>query len=170
MTPQPVRPVASEICTIGVYGFSEATFFAALQAHGVNLLCDVRWRRGVRGRDYAFANSRRLQARLAELDIGYLHRRDLAPPPELRRLQQAADAAGRVKKRERQQLTPAFITAYQDTVLAEFDAQAFLDELDRQAAVVALLCVERDPRACHRSLLANQLTQVLKLSAEHILP
>ena len=52
--------------TIGVYGSDEATFFEALQRAGVDTFCDIRWRRGVRGAKYAFANSARLQKRLAE--------------------------------------------------------------------------------------------------------
>ncbi len=45
------------IVTLGVYGRSEAEFFATLQHAQVDLFCDIRRRRGVRGRDYAFANS-----------------------------------------------------------------------------------------------------------------
>ena len=41
------------IVTVGVYGFNEATFFAALRATGVDTFCDIRLRRGVRGREYA---------------------------------------------------------------------------------------------------------------------
>ncbi|MFN2179799.1 MAG: hypothetical protein ACK2UV_09955, partial [Candidatus Promineifilaceae bacterium] len=55
------------IVTIGVYGFDETTFFQALKDAGVDTFCDIRRRRGVRGSRYAFANSKRLQKRLAEL-------------------------------------------------------------------------------------------------------
>ena len=54
------------ILTIGVYGYSEEAFFQALQVAGVDAFCDIRSRRGVRGATYAFANSKRLQARLAK--------------------------------------------------------------------------------------------------------
>lgn len=57
------------IMTIGVYGFDEQSFFQALQNARVDTLCDIRARRGVRGSDYAFANSERLQKRLTELNI-----------------------------------------------------------------------------------------------------
>jgi uncharacterized protein (DUF488 family) len=89
------------IVTIGVYGFSEEAFFRTLQEAGVDTFCDIRWRRGVRGREYAFANSARLQKRLAELGIRYLHFRELAPSPELRKRQTAADKAAGVEKRKR---------------------------------------------------------------------
>jgi len=42
--------------TIGVYGFSADAFFEALQRAGVDSFCDIRYRRGVRGSEYAFAN------------------------------------------------------------------------------------------------------------------
>src|SRR5512135_2099011 len=68
-----------EFVTIGAHGWNEAAFFQALVAAGVDTFCDVRQRRGMRGHDYAFANSQRLQAKLGDLGIGYVHRRDLAP-------------------------------------------------------------------------------------------
>ena len=86
--------------TIGVYGFSEAAFFKALQQAGVDTFCDIRWRRGVRGAEYAFANRARLQQRLAELGIRYLHFRDLAPTPALRQRQAEADKAAGTTKRK----------------------------------------------------------------------
>jgi uncharacterized protein (DUF488 family) len=161
--------MAPKIVTIGVYGFTEAAFFEALQAHAVDLFCDLRQRRGLRGRKYAFANSVRLQQRLDELGIAYLHRKELAPPPEVRQQQQTADQAGGVKKRARRRLSPAFVEAYEATVLADFDARAFLDEVS-PAAVIALFCVEGEPEACHRSLVADHLARSLGLDLEHILP
>ena len=102
-----------ELVTVGIYGFDEHTFFQTLQEAGVDLVCDIRGRRGVRGAAYAFANSRRLQDRLAALSIGYLHRPDLAPSRALRQLQTSADAAGRVAKRQRAALAAAFVARYQ---------------------------------------------------------
>ena len=93
--------MAPKIITIGVYGFTEATFFEALQVHRVDHFCDIRQRRGLRGRDYAFANSLQLQQRLEELGIAYVHFKNLAPPLEVRRRQQTVDQAGGVKKRAR---------------------------------------------------------------------
>jgi uncharacterized protein (DUF488 family) len=77
------------LVTIGVYGFTADTFLAALREAGVGLVLDVRQRRGVRGPDYAWANSQRLQAALREAGIGYEHHRELAPTTELRQLQYA---------------------------------------------------------------------------------
>jgi len=35
---------------------------------------------------------------------------------------------------------------------------------------VALFCVEREPAACHRSLLAERLGKDLGIEVEHIIP
>jgi uncharacterized protein (DUF488 family) len=159
-----------KLVTIGVYGFSEEAFFAALKDAQVDTFVDIRRRRGVRGSAYAFANSERLQRRLAELGIRYLHRLDLAPTAELRQRQDAADKAGKVAKRQRTTLDPIFVAAFQEKVLAGFNLDSLLDQLEPDAKVVALFCVERDPAACHRSLVAEKLEKELDVTVEHILP
>ena len=159
-----------KIITIGVYGFDEEGFFAALQAANVDTFCDIRNRRGVRGATYAFANSVRLQARLAELGIRYLHCKALAPPKAVRDKQAAADKADKVAKRERVTLSEAFIEAYHAECLAHFEPQSLLDALESDAQVVALFCVEREPAACHRSLVADKLATELGLEVEDIVP
>jgi uncharacterized protein (DUF488 family) len=159
-----------EIVTIGVYGWDAECFFAALQNAGVDILCDIRQRRGVRGAEYAFANSQRLQARLAELGIRYVHRRELAPSDETREQQYAADKAQRTTKRQRQVLDRAFVHTYEQERLADFDSRVFIDSLGAEAQVVALLCVEREASACHRSLLAARLARDLGAGVTHLAP
>ncbi|HID54778.1 MAG TPA: DUF488 domain-containing protein [Anaerolineae bacterium] len=159
-----------KIVTIGVYGSTEEQFFQALQEANVDTFCDIRQRRGVRGAKYAFVNSKRLQARLAEMGIRYLHRKDLAPTTAVRQRQKEADKAGKTAKRQRATLGPAFIDAYEEEILADFTAQSLLDDLEPDAQVVALFCVEREPAACHRSLAAAKLQRELEVEVEHILP
>jgi uncharacterized protein (DUF488 family) len=158
-----------KLVTIGVYGFTADAFFAALQKAGVDTFCDIRWRRGVRGREYAFANSGRLQKRLGELGLRYLHLREVAPSPELRRSQAAADKAAGTAKRKRTALGEVFVTGYREKHLAGFDSRKFVEHLG-PARVVALFCVEREPAACHRSLLAARLQQGLGLEVIHLMP
>ena len=158
----------NKVITIGVIGYSADEFFAALRAAGVDTLIDIRRRRAVRGRDYAFANSRRLQARLAELGIRYVHRLDLAPPQSLRRIQAAADHAAGVSNRRRAALDPAYVDAYEREVLGGFDEAALVEALPADTRVVALLCVERHPAACHRALVATRLHEALGVPVEHI--
>ncbi len=160
-----------QIVTIGVYGFSEEAFFEKLRAAGVNTFCDIRWRRGVRGREYAFANRGRLQKRLAELGIRYLHFRELAPSPELRKRQADTDNAARIQKRKRAALGEAFIAGYREA-MAGFDSRRFIEALGQATSVAALFCVERDPAACHRSLLAERLQKDLgpEIEVAHLTP
>ncbi|MEA2389519.1 MAG: hypothetical protein QOG41_2292 [Thermoleophilaceae bacterium] len=148
------------IATIGVYGFSADAFLATLRGAGVRQLLDVRQRRGVRGSEYAWANSRRLQVALAEAGIEYRHHPELAPTTELRHLQYAEDARRGEGKRSRSRLAPEYVERYRREILDQAELEPVADALPRDG-VAALLCVERDPEACHRSLIAE------RLSAEH---
>ena len=159
-----------KIVTIGVYGFDESGFFDALCQAEVDTFCDIRSRRGLRGSTYAFANSVRLQARLSELGIRYIYRKDLGPTKTVRDKQAAADKASKTAKRKRTTLGEAFIEAYHTECLAEFEPQTLLDALESDAKVVALFCVETAPAACHRSLVADKLAKTLDVEVEDILP
>ena len=154
--------------TIGVYGFSEAAFFDALRQAGVDTFCDIRWRRGVRGAEYAFANRARLQKRLAELGIRYLHFRELAPTPALRQRQVETDKTEGTTKRKRSALGEVFVAGYRVERLSTFDSRKFVEQLGTEARTVALFCVEREAAACHRSLLAERLQQDLGAQGEVI--
>lgn len=156
------------ITTIGVYGFTPDTFAAALRKAGVDTLVDIRRRRGVRGREYAFANSQRLQELLAGLGIRYTHDLSLAPSASLIKAEGEADKAEHVARRQRDHLSEGFIRAYQDEALDSFDPAAFASRLPEDARVIALLCVEREPEACHRSLAAARLGKALRLPVEHL--
>lgn len=144
------------IATIGVYGATLARFLQALADAEVTLVLDVRQRRGVRGPQYAWANSKRLQHALAEPGLGYRHLPQLAPTTELRRLQYAADDAAGVGKRSRKQLAPEYADRYRREILARADLGELVDALP-ETGIGALMCVERDPEACHRSLIAERL-------------
>jgi uncharacterized protein (DUF488 family) len=157
------------VATIGVYGFSAATFLAALGEAGVSLVIDVRQRRGVRGSEYAWANSQRLQTALAEVGIGYVHRKDLAPTTELRQLQYAEDARAGVGKRSRVELARGYVERYVAEILDAADLDALVEELPHDG-VAALLCVERDPEACHRSLIAARLEAEHGVGVTHLRP
>ncbi|RMD60209.1 DUF488 domain-containing protein [Candidatus Parcubacteria bacterium] len=158
------------IVTIGVYGFDEAGFFSALTSSRVDTFCDLRRRRGLRGRAYAFANSCRLQKRLAVLGIRYVHIKELAPSPAIRDVQREDDRRHGIGKRERAFLSPAFIQAYQSECLQNLTVAKFRDLIGPDARVVALFCVEREPEACHRSLVADKLADELGIEPEHIRP
>jgi uncharacterized protein (DUF488 family) len=144
------------IATIGVYQSSLADFLDTLRRHEVVMVVDVRQRRGVRGPEYAWANSLRLQAALKQAGIQYRHFPELAPTTELRQLQYREDERLRVGKRSRVELSADYRRRYLSEILDHVDLGAVLASLPDDA-VTALLCVERDARACHRSLIAARL-------------
>ena len=144
------------IATVGGYQSSLDDFLDTLRRNRVSMVVDVRQRRGVRGREYAWANSLRLQAALKQAGIQYRHAPELAPTTELRQLQYREDDRLKVSKRSRVELAEEYRRRYLHEVLDQVDLGAFLESLPDDAAS-ALLCVERDARACHRSLIAARL-------------
>ncbi|WP_278752735.1 hypothetical protein, partial [Alistipes putredinis] len=60
-----------EFYTIGVYGSTEQSFFTKLKENGIDTFCDIRQRRGVRGKKYAYVNSTYLQNKLKEYGIKF---------------------------------------------------------------------------------------------------
>jgi uncharacterized protein (DUF488 family) len=155
--------------TIGVYGFDGESFLQRLRRANVGLLLDVRQRRGVRGREYAWANSRRLQAALAHARIAYEHHLELAPTTELRQLQYAEDDRRGVGKRSRRELDAEYARRYTTEILDRTDLTPIVSALSSGGSA-ALLCVERDPEACHRSLIAQRLTEQHGVMIEHLRP
>lgn len=126
------------IFTIGYEGATVAEFIAALKRAGVERLIDVR----------AVPNSRRpgfsktpLRNALAEEGIEYVHLRALGTPADGR----AAARAGRLEDLKRiyagqLELPEAMAEAAQMVALASEKPSA-------------LLCYEREPAGCHRTLL-----------------
>jgi uncharacterized protein (DUF488 family) len=164
-----IRGVTSTVATIGVYGWTLERFLAALGEAGVGLLVDVRQRRAVRGHEYAWANAGRLQAALADAGVRYAHHKELAPTTALRQLQYREDDRLGVGKRSRAELAPEYRDGYLREILDAVDLAAFIAGLPADEAS-ALLCVERDPQACHRSLVAERLAEEGGVRIVHLLP
>jgi uncharacterized protein (DUF488 family) len=146
----------ASIATIGVYGWKLESFLAALRAADVRVVLDVRQRRGVRGPEYAWANSARLQAALANAGIEYRHHKELAPTTDLRHIQYAEDTRQGVGKRSRLELAPEYRERYEREILGPVDLGELVRNLPT-GGFAALLCVERETAACHRSLIAERL-------------
>ena len=158
----------AQFATIGVYGFDGPGFIRALQEAEVGVVLDVRQRRGVRGSQYAWANAKRLQAALGEAGIGYSHLPELAPTTEMRQLQYREDERRGEGKRSRTELAPEYVERYTEEVLDQVDLDPIVRFVGKQRA--ALLCVERDPEACHRSLIAARLERDLGAAVTHLKP
>jgi len=131
-----------KIFTIGYEGATQAELIAALHAAGVEVLADIR----------AVPLSRRpgfskniLAAGLGEAGIGYVGLKPLGTPAE-----------GREAARKGQHARLAQIYAAQLDLPEAIVAGAQLRELASERPT-ALLCFERDPSCCHRSLLVEAL-------------
>ena len=127
-----------KLFTIGYEATTMGEFLDALKSAGVERVIDVR----------AVANSRRpgfsktpLRNALAEVGIDYVHLRALGTPPDGR----TAARAGRHEDLKR-------IYAAQLDLPEAIVAAAQMRELAREKPS-ALLCYERDPGGCHRTLL-----------------
>jgi uncharacterized protein (DUF488 family) len=156
------------IATIGVYGFDRDSFLATLAEASIDLVLDIRQRRGVRGSEYAWANARRVQAALEQAGIGYTHVKELAPTTELRELQYREDARLGEGKRSRTALAPEYVRLYAEQILDPADLAPIVRWIGNKTA--ALLCVERDPEACHRSLVAARLQRERGFEVRHLRP
>jgi uncharacterized protein (DUF488 family) len=158
-----------EFFTIGVYNSSEHQFFSKISENNIDTFVDIRQRRGVRGAKYAFVNSKRLQDRLAEMSVKYLHIIDLAPTKEIRELQKEADKQKGEQKRERQRLGDVFRIEYKNRIISHFNFKEFIAQLQEiNAKRVVLFCVEEHPEACHRALVTDKLNKDLDFKTTNL--
>jgi uncharacterized protein (DUF488 family) len=158
-----------EVVTIGVYDFTLDAFLQALaDAHVVKLL-DLRQRRGVRGSEYPWANAQRLQAELRDAGIAYEHHLELAPTTELRHVQYAEDDRQRVGKRSRTRLSFEYADRYEREILDLVDLAPIVDAMPENGAT-ALFCVEAEPMACHRSIVATRMADEFAVTVTHLRP
>jgi uncharacterized protein (DUF488 family) len=158
------------LLTIGAFGFDEKSFFNAIAASGADLFCDIRLRRGVRGSEYAFVNSARLQVGLAKRDIRYIHIVDLAPTKDMLDAQHAIDKKSGIPSRQRAALSPEYLRAYRTQRLSKLNSRRFATQFLSGAARPIFFCVEREPKACHRSLVVAKLSKDLGLPIKHLKP
>lgn len=137
-----------KLFTIGYEGVTQAEFIAALQEAGVERVIDIR----------AVPNSRRpgfsktpLRNALAESGIDYVHFRALGTPADGR----AAARAGKLAELER-------IYAGQLELPEAIIAGEQMRELVAERPS-ALLCYEREPGCCHRTLLWRSIVPDAKV-------
>lgn len=149
----------NKLFTIGVYGKSKDEFFNSLVNNEIDTFFDIRRRRAVRGSKYSFVNSNKLQNELAQLNIKYYHILDLAPTNEIRNIQKEIDSSEKIEKRKREELSTEFIIAYKNQILQKYHPEDFLKLFNETSQNSVLFCVENNPNACHRSLVASYLKE-----------
>ena len=102
----------TNLFTIGVYNSTEESYFQKLVENKIDVFCDIRQRRGVRGSQYKYVNSNYLQNKLAELGIKYIYIKELAPTNEIRQKQKDADKLNNETKKLRTSLGQVFVNEY----------------------------------------------------------
>lgn len=151
------------VFTIGVYNSTEDVFFDKLTHNNIDLFCDIRQRRGMRGAQYKYVNSTYLQAKLAKLEIPYIHIKSLAPTNQIRQKQKDIDKQNNETKKLRDALGDVFISEYRKQILDIYDIESFIEELQVLGVKnIVFFCVEEHAKACHRSLVAQRFSEKLK--------
>ena len=107
--------------------------------------------------------------RSRDAGIAYEHHRELAPTTALRQLQYAEDDRRGVGKRSRVAIGATFRAGYEREILDAVDLDELVASLS-QWERPALLCVEADPEACHRSVVADRLARERGARVTHLRP
>jgi len=154
------------VFTIGVYGSTENDFFSKLVDNRIDLFIDIRRRRAVRGSKYSFVNSKRLQQKLQELSIPYQHIIDLAPSNTIRGLQKQKDKSEGVLKSQRTELSNDFVREYKKDILDLYDLSDIV--IKSHYKRIVFFCVEKEPRACHRSIVTEEIGKTFGINISHI--
>jgi len=130
------------IYTLGYEGAALPDFIRTLKDTGVSLLLDVRELPQSRRPGFS---KRALSAALADVGIAYRHVRQLGDPKPGR------DAARRGAMEEFRSIFNAHLNLEASQKALQEVAQ------EANAETVVLMCYERAPRDCHRSLVAQRL-------------
>lgn len=136
-----ISALATTFFTAGYEQSEPADFIRRLQSNGVEMIVDVRDMPLSRKRGFS---KNQLQELLAEVDIEYLHVKPLGAPKEIRDPLRAGGSWWE------------YIKGYERVLkkqAAEIDA---LIKLAREKRI-CLLCFERNPAECHRSLVAREM-------------
>lgn len=139
------------LSTIGYEGVNLDAFIATLKAAKVTLLLDVRELPISRRRGFS---KTALSEALSRAGIAYQHERALGAPREVRhRLREDGDL-------------DRYFVDFREYLASQ---RPLLDELAGSlSGRVTLLCYERNPAECHRSVVVNALARRAKLGFSHL--
>lgn len=139
------------LMTIGYEKTSLDDFIAALKADGVTMLLDVREIPISRRKGFS---KRALSEAVNAAGISYRHERDLGSPKPIR---------------ERLYADGDYIQFFASFTTYLKSQQALLRNLAKELdGGVALMCFERDPTTCHRSVVARHLEHLTGITTKHI--
>ena len=140
-----------QLTTIGYEGASLESFISTLKAAGVTTLLDVRELPISRRKGFS---KRALSEALVEAGVSYRHERSLGSPKTIRH-QLHADGN-----------YADFFRQFSSYLQLQ---RPLLRELANQLdGTVALMCFERDPATCHRTIVAKELESMTGLKTKHL--
>ncbi|MBU4317572.1 MAG: DUF488 domain-containing protein [Proteobacteria bacterium] len=143
--------------TLGYEGLDSRRFVSLLKRHGVDVVADVR--KLPLSRKKGFSKTQ-LKELLNSNSIQYLNFQELGASKELRN---ELCQSGNYK---------AFFKKFQNGLTSKKEALETLHSMVNSGKKVSLLCFERDPRQCHRKIVAEEIKNLngngLKL--QHIIP
>lgn len=142
-----------EFATIGYEGATVDDFIATLQSAKISLLIDVR--ELPISRRKGFAKSA-LSAALAEVGISYLHLKGLGDPKSGREAARDGDYA---KFRK-------IFAKHMTSTTAQSDLQTAISHISSERA--CLMCYEREPKMCHRTIVAGAISSSIGASVTHL--
>lgn len=142
-----------KLFTIGYEGASVEDLIATLQLAGVEHVLDVR--ELPQSRRPGFSKNG-LAAALAVCRIGYSHTKQLGDPKEGR------DAARRGD-------WETFRRVFEGHLALDATKAALADAARvASSKATVLLCFERDPRNCHRALVARSMSEICSLNVQNL--
>jgi uncharacterized protein (DUF488 family) len=141
------------LATIGYEGADVDDFVATLRTAGIRRLIDVRELAISRRRGFA---KRALSDALTDAGIEYVHLRGLGDPKEGREAARAGDYT-RFKK---------VFGGHLKTETAQADLRTAMRLVADGAA--CLMCFERDHTGCHRTIVAQALSDNMPLTIRHL--
>lgn len=147
------RTAQDVLLTIGYEGASLDDFVATLRAAHVSVLLDVREIAASRRKGFA---KTALSAALEHAGIRYVHLPDLGDPKDGREAARSGDHDGFLRIFNRHLKKPEAQRALREAL--ELASQ------DR----ACLMCYERAPEACHRSIVATSLCTQSRFAVRHL--
>jgi uncharacterized protein (DUF488 family) len=139
--------------TIGYEGAKPRDFLQTLLMAEVRVVVDVRDRAQSRRPGFSKAA---LELSLAEIGIRYIHYRELGDPKEGREAARAKDIA------KFKRIFAAVLQTAEANVAMQKIAETCAEES------ICLLCYERDPAHCHRTMISDKIEIMTGKRARHL--
>ena len=144
----------AQICTLGYEGLSLDAFIRQLSAAGVATVVDVRDLPLSHKRGFS---KRPLSEALTDAGIDYRHVKALGCPKPIRdHLRKTGDRS-------------TFFKEFRNHLRGQTDALSELGEIVRNS-IACLVCFERDPALCHRSIVAESVAKKTGATVRHLHP